>query len=131
MTKKTRRKFTAEAKAKAVADYVAGIRTALQIAKDLGVEVHSIYQWRAAQDEKKRGLRLSELQGDSGDPDLAERVLRQEEEIAVYQKKVAELSVMVDLLKKLQTSGPYQPESELSGLIAITKKSDRKRKRSK
>ena len=37
MTKKTRRKFTAEAKAKAVADYVAGIRTAQQIAKDLNL----------------------------------------------------------------------------------------------
>jgi transposase-like protein len=97
MTKKTRRKFTTEEKARAVGDYVAGIRSAQQIAQDLGVEVHSIYQWRAASDEKKRGLRLSELQGDSGDPDLAERVLRQEEEIAIYQKKVAELSVMVDL----------------------------------
>jgi hypothetical protein len=85
----------------------------------------------AAHNEKKRGLRLPKLQGDGGDPDLAERVLQQKEEIAIYQKKVFELSVMVDLLKKLQTSGPYQPESELSGLIAITKKSDRKRKRSK
>lgn len=131
MAKKTRRKFTDEVKAKAVADYVAGIRTAQQIAQDLDVEVHAIYNWRASLDEKKRGLRLSELQSGGADPDLAERVLRQEEEIAIYQKKVAELSVMVDLLKKLQTSGPYQPESELSGLIAITKKSDRKRKRSK
>lgn len=131
MTKKTRRKFTDEAKAKAVADYVGGIKSAQQIAKDLGVEVHSVYQWRAALDEKKRGLRLSELQDGNGDRDLAERVLRQEEEIAVYQKKVAELSVMVDLLKKLQTSGDFQPESELSGLIATSKKSDRKRKRVK
>lgn len=131
MTKKSRRKFTIEAKAQAVADYVGGVRTAQQIAKDLDVEVHSIYQWRAAQDEKKRGLRLSELQAGGGDPDLAERVLRQEEEIGLYQKKVAELSVVVDLLKKLQTSGPYQPESELSGLIATAKKSDRKRKRVK
>jgi len=131
MTKKTRLKFTDEAKAKAVADYVGGVKSAQQIAKDLGVEVHSIYQWRAALDEKKRGLRLSELQDGNGDRDLAERVLRQEEEIAVYQKKVAELSVMVDLLKKLQTSGDFQPESELSGLIATSKKSDRKRKRVK
>lgn len=131
MTKKTRRKFTDEAKAKAVADYVAGIRSAQQIAQDLGVEVHSIYQWRTVLDEKKRGLRISELQSDGAHPDLAERVLRQEEEIAVYQKKVAELSVMVDLLKKLQSSGPYLPESELSGLIATAKKSDRKRKRAK
>jgi hypothetical protein len=30
---------------------------------------------------------------------------------------------MLDLLKKLRTSGRFQPESELSGLIATTKKS--------
>ena len=131
MTKKTRRKFTEEAKAKAVADYVGGVKSTQEIAKDLGVEVHSIYQWRAALDEKKRESRLSGLQAGGADIDLAERVLRQEEEIAIYQKKIAELTVVVDLLKKLQTSGPYQPESELSGLIATTKKSARKRKRVK
>jgi transposase-like protein len=131
MTKKTRKKYPEEVKAKAVADYLSGARTAKQIAQELDVEVQVIYGWRAAADDKKRNQGLLGLQMEGFSPEAAELVTRQREEIEVYQKKVAELSVMVDLLKKLQTSGPYQPESELSGLIATTKKSERKRRRAK
>lgn len=131
MTKKTRKKFTDEQKSKAVADYLSGARSAKQIAEDLGTEVHNIYHWRAAMDENARNQRLSGLQSEGIPSDLAELLLRKEEEIAAYQKKVAEQAVIIDLLKKLQTSSSFPPESELSGLIATSKKSDRKRKRAK
>ena len=131
MTKKTRKKYPEDVKAKAVADYLSGARTAKQIAQELDVEVHVIYGWRAAADDKKRNQGLLGLQLEGFSPEAAELLTRKNEEIEVYQKKVAELSVMVDLLKKLQTSGDYQPESELSGLIATTKKSERKRRRAK
>lgn len=52
MTKKTRRKFSEEVKSKAVADYLSGTKSANQIAQELGVEVHVIYNWRASSDEK-------------------------------------------------------------------------------
>lgn len=131
MTKKTRKKYPEDVKAKAVADYLSGTKTAKQIAQELDVEVHVIYGWRAAADDKRRNQGLLGLQMEGFSPEAAELVIRQREEIEVYQKKVAELSVMVDLLKKLQTSGDFQPESELSGLIATSKKSDRKRRRAK
>lgn len=131
MTKKTRKKYLEEVKAKAVADFLSGAKTAKQIAQELGVEVHVIYGWRAAADDKKRNQGLLGLQMEGFSPEAAELLMRKNEEIEVYQKKVAELSVMVDLLKKLQTSGDFQPESELSGLIATTKKSERKRRRAK
>lgn len=131
MTKKSRKKYPEDVKAKAVADYLSGTRTAKQIAQELDVEVQVIYGWRAAADDKKRNQGLLGLQMEGFSPEAAELVTRQREEIEVYQKKVAELSVMVDLLKKLKTSGDYQPESELSGLIATAKKSDRKRRRAK
>ena len=131
MTKKTRKKYPEDVKAKAVADYLSGARTAKQIAQELDVEVQVIYGWRAAADDKKRNQGLLGLQMEGFSPEAAELVTRQRDEIEVYQKKVAELSVMVDLLKKLQTSGDYPPESELSGLIATAKKSDRKRRRAK
>ena len=108
MTKKTRKNYPEDVKARAVADYLSGARTAKQIAQDL-------------LGPKMEGFSL----------EAAELVTRQREEIEIYQKKVAELSVMVDLLKKLQTSGDFQPESELSGLIATTKKSERQRRRAK
>lgn len=131
MAKKTRRKFSDETKAKAVADYLSGTKSANQIAQELGVDVHSIYQWRAASDENKRNQRLSGLQSEGLSAEAAERLIRMQEEIEAYQKKVAEQAVIIDLLKKLQTSDDFPPESELSGLIATTKKSDRKRKRVK
>lgn len=131
MTKKTRKKYSEELKAKAVAEYLSGAKTAKQLAQEHDVEVHVIYGWRAAADDKKRNQGLLGLQLEGFSPEAAELLMRKNEEIEVYQKKVAELSVMVDLLKKLQTSGPFQHESELSGLIATTKKSERKRRRAK
>lgn len=131
MAKKTRKKFTEEEKRKAVADYISEARTAQQIANELGTDIQAIYRWRTFYDEQKKGLRLSELQAEGSSEEFAERIIRLQDEVEAYQKKVAEQAVMLDLLKKLQTSGRFQPESELSGLIATTKKSDLKKKRVK
>lgn len=131
MTKKTRRKFTDQEKEKAVAEYLSGAKSAKDIAQELGVEVHAIYHWRASLDEQKRESRLSGLTSQGVPKEVAERLLRQQEEIEAYQKKVAEQAVIIDLLKKLQTSNSFPPESELSGWIATTKKSGRKKKRAK
>lgn len=131
MAKKTRRNLSEETKRKAVADYVSETKTAQQIANELGTDPQSIYRWRTFYDEQKKGLKLSELQGEGCPQELAERLIRQQDEIEAYQKKVAEQAIMIDLLKKLRISGRFQPESELSGLIATTKKSDQKKKRVK
>jgi transposase-like protein len=131
MIKKTRKKYSDELKAKAVAEYLSGAKTAKQLAQELDVEVHVIYGWRAAADDKKCNQGLLGLQLEGFSSEAAELLMQKNEEIEAYQKKVAELSVMVDLLKKLQTSSPFQHESELSGLIATTKKSERKRRRVK
>ena len=131
MSKKTRRKFSDQEKAKAVADYLGGAKSAKDIAQELGVEVHSIYHWRASLDEQKRETRASGLEAQGVPQDVAERLIRQQEEIEAYQKKVAEQAVIIDLLKKLQTSSSFPPESELSGWIATTKKSERKKRRAK
>jgi transposase-like protein len=131
MAKKTRKKFTEEEKRKAVADYVSETRTAQQIANELGTDIQAIYRWRTFYDEQKKGLRLSELQSEGSSEEFAERIIRLQDEVEAYQKKVAEQAIMLDLLKKLRTSGRFQPESELSGLIATTKKSDQKKKRVK
>jgi len=131
MSKKTRRKFSDQEKAKAVADYLSGAKSAKDIAQELGVEVHSIYHWRASLDEQKRESRVSGLEAEGIPQEVAERLIRQQEEIEAYQKKVAEQAVIIDLLKKLQTSNSFPLESELSGWIATTKKSERKKRRAK
>ncbi len=58
---------------------------------------------------------------------MAIKIQQQEAEIEAYQKKVAEQAVIIDLLKKLETSNSYQSVSELTGLIGTMKKSVRKR----
>jgi transposase-like protein len=69
MTKKTRKKYPEEVKAKAVADYVSGAKSAKQIAQELGLEVHVIYGWRAAADDKKRNQGLLGLQMEGFSPE--------------------------------------------------------------
>jgi transposase-like protein len=129
MTKKNRKRLPEDVKAKAVADYVSGAKTATEIAKELGVDVQNIYQWRSAQNEKTRDFNIAGFMAEGVPPEVAKRLIQQQEEIEAYQKKVAEQAVMIDLLKKLRLSKNFQPESELSGLIATTKKLDRNKGR--
>lgn len=124
--RKPRRKFSLEQKKKAVDDYVAGVKPAAEIASELGITTQLLYSWRVQADDTKRDSRVSELTTTGLDPAAARRMQLMEEEIAHYQKKVAEQAVMIDLLKKLRGLKTCQPESELSGLIATTKKLDRK-----
>jgi transposase-like protein len=111
MTKKTRKKYPEDVKAKAVADYLSGAKTAKQIAQELDVEVHVIYGWRAAGDDKKRNQGLLGLQMDGFSAEAAELVTRQREEIEAYQKKVAEQAIIIDLLKNSRRRGTINPRA--------------------
>jgi hypothetical protein len=73
-----------------------------------------------------KGERLEELEAQGSSREQARRIMQLEAELEEYKKKVAELALINDLLKKLQTSKRSQPESELSGLIATMKKSGQK-----
>lgn len=129
--RKTRRKFSDEQKRASVNEYLEGKRSASEIANDLGIAVGQLYRWKAQLEEKDRSGRIEELTEDGATRAMATKLQQQEEEIEAYQKKVAELTLINDLLKKLQTSKPSRQESELSGLIDTMKKSARKRKPAK
>lgn len=122
---RTRRKFTDEQKKAAVEDYVSGRKSASQVAGELNVAQGVIYKWRVELDEKAKGVRVEEMESRGISTDAAKKILQLEAEINEYQKKVAQQSIIIDLLKKLQKPKNSQPESELTGLIDITKKSDR------
>lgn len=128
MKKKTRRKFSESTKKGAVDAYRSGTKSAQQIASELNVEVQAIYRWKTTLEEKAKGNRIEELLDGGMSTEVANRMLLMEAEIEAYQKKVAELTIINDLLKKLRSQGPLPPESELSGLIATTLKLARKRK---
>ncbi len=131
MTKKTRKKFTQKQRGQAVDDYLSGNKTAQQMAQELGTDVQNIYRWKTVREERVKGLRVEELMAEGNSKAMAEKLLEKELEIEMYQKKVAELTIINDLLKKLPGNENFQPENELTGLIKITKQSAPKRKRVK
>lgn len=130
MAKKARRQFKPEDRARAVSDYVSGRRSAAQIAAELSCAPNLIYRWKAEAEAERREERASELEV-SGvrDPQDIKRILDLEDELEAYKKTVAEQTVLIDLLKKLDQSKSSQRESELIGLIRTTKNSAQKRKR--
>lgn len=128
MSKKPRRKFSEELKQEIVESYVSGEKTAQELAQEHDIAQGLIYRWKSDQNSRARNNRIEELTEVGATRAMAMKIQQQEAEIEAYQKKVAELTVINDLLKKLQTSTNYQSGSELSGLIGTMRKSDRKRK---
>jgi transposase-like protein len=125
---KTKRQFSDEVKRQAVDDYVSGRKSAAQIAAELNIVQNMIYRWRKQLQAEDRGERIEALESQGMDQRAARRLLELEEELELYQKKVAEQALQIDLLKKLRGLGTCLPESELTGLINTIKASARKRK---
>ena len=128
MTKKSRKRFSQEVKDKAIDEYLIGDRSAQQITDELRTDVQNLYRWKTVREEKAKGQRVDELMGEGNSRAMVEKLLEKELEIEMYQKKVAEQAIIIDLLKKLQTPSSSQPESELTGLIKTSRKSAQKRK---
>lgn len=128
MSKRPKRKFSDEIKRKAVDDYTSGNKTAAEVAKELNVAQGQIYQWKIQLDEKRVKGRISDLESQGRSRSDARLIQRQEDEIALYQKKIAELTIANDLLKKLQISTDYQQlknangYDEIAALLAQSKK---------
>lgn len=131
MTRKKRKSFTPEQKARALEQYLSGEKDAYQLAQELDCDPQNIYRWKTQAEEKRKGLRIEELMEEGNSKEIAQKLLEKELEIEMYQKKVAELTIINDLLKKLQVEKNLAPESELTGLIRTTNQSARKKKRVK
>lgn len=131
MSKRTRRIFTIEQKSQAVEQYLSGEKTASKIAEELKIDVQAIYRWKTSLEEKRKDSRVQELIDEGKSFESAELLAEKEFEIELYQKKIAQQSIIIDLLKKSQDQEVSVRESELSGLIRITRQSAQKRKRAK
>jgi transposase-like protein len=128
---KRRYQFSDEQKRKAVDEYVSGKRRAEDIAKELGVPQGYLYKWRVQLDERAKGENIEDLESQGYTREQARLIEQQREEIEAYKQTVAKQAVIIDLLKKLQTSSHSLLENELTGLIDITKKSAVKKKQLK
>ena len=130
-TKRNRKRYDLEYKKRIVAEYLAGKVTAQQIAKREGLHFGQIYHWKSQLENHARHERVEAIQAD--DPKVtfeqARRIQELEEELADYQKKNAQLTLINDLLKKLQPG--YQPEKKSSGYIETKRSLDRSKRRQK
>lgn len=115
MGRRSRRKFTDEQKRQAVDDYVSGRKTAAEVAAECDVAQGQVYKWKVQIEEG----RIQELETQGRSPSDARLIQRQEDEIAMYQKKVAELTLLNDLLKKLQRPEIYPQLKNASGYDEI------------
>jgi transposase-like protein len=118
-------KFSQEMKQKAVEEFISG-KPAIEIGRELGIDSRNIYRWKVEFEEQAKGARIDALESEGHEPEVARKILKLEEELEEYKKKVGELTLINDLLKKIPMRNS-PPESELSGLIG-TMKSSRKRK---
>jgi transposase-like protein len=128
---KKRIHYSEAEKQAAVEEYLSGRKRAEDIARAMGVPQGYLYKWRVQLDEKAKGARSEELESMGHSKTEARKIQSLEDELEEYKKKVAEQSLVIDLLKKLRASPNSQPESELTGLIRTMKSLDRKGKPSK
>lgn len=128
MSKKQRRKFSEEQKQEIIEAYVSGEKSAAELSLEYDIATGLIYRWKSELNTRAKHGRIEELTEAGATRAMAIKIQQQEAEIEAYQKKVAQQAVIIDLLKKLQTSTNYQPENELTGLIGTVKKSAQKRK---
>lgn len=128
---KSRKHFEESVKRQAVDEYVSGRKPAQVVADELGITRSQLYKWRVQLDERDKGARVEELESMGHSRSDARKIQSLEDEIEEYKKKLAEQVLINDLLKKLQTSKASQPESELTGLIEMQKRSARNGGRAK
>ena len=106
-----------------------GKLTAQQIADREGVERFQIYSWKQQLELRDKKERIAELTEAGSNPDDVRRMMELEDELEAYKAKVAEQSVMIDLLKKLHPN--LQSEKKSSGYVELKRQVSRSKGRVK
>lgn len=128
--KKERRKYELGYKRKIVKEYLSGNATAAEIAEREGIDAQSIYGWKTQLEARAKVERVEAIQQEQGcSPEQARKLRELEEELEAYKAKVAEQSMMIDLLKKIHPN--FQSEKKSSGYIEIKNALARSKRQSK
>lgn len=124
-----RRQFTLEFKKELLDKYYKGEITPAQLASEHDLHVEQIYKWKYEIEGQRPKKRLKELQAEGRSSDDIRHIMQLEEELSEYKKKVGELSLENELLKKLKTGS--QPTRSVSGFIKIKQELDQLKRRVK
>lgn len=128
--KKSRKRFDLEYKRRIVQEYLSGTRSARDIAEAEGLDVGQIYNWKTQLENRAKVDRIEEIQSTEGVSfEQARKIRELEEELEAYQKKVAQLTLENDLLKKLHPN--LASEKRSNGYVAMRRQLDPGKGRSK
>lgn len=120
---KSRRKFDLEFKRRIIQEYLSGARSAREIAIAEGLDIGQIYNWKTQLENRAKADRIEEIQSsESVSFEQARKIRELEEEVEAYQKKVAQLTLENDLLKKLHPN--LASEKRSSGYVAMRRQLD-------
>jgi transposase-like protein len=128
--KKQRQHYDLDYKRRVVQEYLAGAISAEDLAKREDLVRGQIYKWRVQLEQRARGERIEAIVETEGvSIEQARRIRELEEELAATQQKLAQTTLEVDLLKKLQPNSPFASAS--SGYIDTKRQLVRSRGRAK
>jgi transposase-like protein len=114
--KKSKKHYDLDYKRRIVQEYLQGEITTNALAAREGLEPGQIYRWKVQLDNRARGERIEEIADTEGvSLDQARKIRELEEELEASQKKIAQLVLENDLLKKIQPGSPFAKRS--SGYI--------------
>jgi transposase-like protein len=114
--KKPKQHYDLEYKRRIVQEYLQGGIKSAALAEREGIERGQIYKWKIQLDNLDRAGRIEEIADTEGvSLDQARKIRELEEELEASQKKIAQLLLENDLLKKIQPGSPFAKRS--SGYI--------------
>lgn len=114
--KKSKKHYDLEYKRRIIQEYLLGETSTNALAEREGLERGQIYRWKVQLAERERNARIETIADTEGvSLDQARKIRELEEELEATQKKLAQLVLENDLLKKVHQSSPYARSS--SGYI--------------
>ena len=114
--KKSYRQHDLDYKRRIVQEYLRGDIKSADLAAREGLDRGQIYKWKIQLDNRQRNDRIEAIAEEEGVPlDQARKIRELEEELEATQRKLAQVVLECDLLKKIQPNSPFARRS--SGYI--------------
>lgn len=119
-SKKSKAQYDREYKDRIVQEYLRGEISAKDLAERERLDRGQIYNWKIQFSERARNTKIEDIADSTGlNLDQARQIQELQEELEATQKKVSQLLLENDLLKKIQPNSPFERKS--SGYIETKK----------
>jgi len=115
-SKKSKKQYDLEYKRRIVQEYLQGGIKSADLAAREGLDRAQIYKWKIQFDNRQRNDRIDAIADEEGvSLEQARKIRELEEELEATQRKLAQVVLECDLLKKIQPNSPFARRS--SGYI--------------